>query len=132
MPILPLETDLHPTNFLETQANDEDAAKNWWALYTQSRREKDLMRRLMAGGASFYSPIIPKRTRSPQGRLRTSYQLFVCCVVVASGRWHGLPGGWTRGIMGRMPMPRARRQVAILHRETGTVPIVFGTIAASW
>ena len=41
---------------------------------------------------------------------------------MASGRWHGLPGGWTRGIMGRMPMPRARREVAILHRETGTVP----------
>jgi hypothetical protein len=27
-------------------------------------------------------------------------------------------------------MPRARREVAILHRETGTVPILFGTIVA--
>jgi hypothetical protein len=28
-------------------------------------------------------------------------------------------------------MPRARREVAILHRETGTVPILFGTKFAS-
>ena len=28
-------------------------------------------------------------------------------------------------------MPRALREVAILHRETGTVPILFGTIVAS-
>ena len=27
-------------------------------------------------------------------------------------------------------MPRARREVAILHRETGAAPILFGTIGA--
>ena len=57
---------------------------SWFAIYTLSRREKELMRRLRAQKIAHYGPMIPNRTRSPQGRIRTSYvplfsgYVFVC------------------------------------------------------
>ena len=42
-------------------------------MYTVSRREKDLIRKLIARKISCYLPIVPKRFRSPAGRIRTSY-----------------------------------------------------------
>ncbi len=72
MPILDQEPDLYPDNLLETGMNPEPE-KDWFAIYTMSRREKDLMRRLRAQKISHYGPMVPKRTRSPQGRIRTSY-----------------------------------------------------------
>ena len=38
-----------------------------------SRREKDLARKLIANQIGCYLPVVPKRYRSPAGRLRTSY-----------------------------------------------------------
>lgn len=69
MPILPKETDIHPVNLLEDSSNDE----TWWLFYTLSRREKDLMRRLIALDIGFYGPLIARKKRSPSGRVRTSY-----------------------------------------------------------
>ncbi len=48
-------------------------AAGWWCLYTQSRQEKVLMRHLLNRGVSFYCPMIEKRFRSPQGRMRSSF-----------------------------------------------------------
>lgn len=48
-------------------------AIGWWCLYTHSRQEKVLMRHLAGRGVGFYCPMIEKRTRSPQGRMRSSY-----------------------------------------------------------
>ena len=73
MPILAQETDLYPENLFEVAGQETDPAVCWWALYTLSRREKDLMRRLLALEVPFYSPMISKRNRSPAGRVRTSY-----------------------------------------------------------
>lgn len=73
MPILAQETDIFPENLFEVAGRETDPAVCWWALYTLSRREKDLMRRLLALEVPFYCPIIPKRNRSPAGRVRTSY-----------------------------------------------------------
>lgn len=83
MPILDQEPDLFPDNLLElpTDSNPESA---WYAIYTLSRREKDLMRRLRAQKIAHYGPLVAKRTRSPKGRIRTSYvplftgYVFVC------------------------------------------------------
>lgn len=72
MPILSEEPDLYPNNLLATDpADDSDAT--WFAIYTLSRREKDLMRRLRAQKIAHYGPLVPKRSRSPKGRIRTSY-----------------------------------------------------------
>lgn len=73
MPILKQEPDIHPDDLLENKKLLEDESLDWWCIYTISRREKDLMRKLAAGKVAHYGPVIPKRYRSPNGRLRTSY-----------------------------------------------------------
>ena len=72
MPILPSEPDLYPPELLE-QPLPADSDAQWWALYTLSRREKELMRRLRTLDIGFYAPVVTKRTRSPGGRVRASH-----------------------------------------------------------
>jgi transcriptional antiterminator RfaH len=76
MPILAKETDLYPLDLFDradTESLDTDQENSWWAIYTLSRREKELMRRLLTLEIPFYCPIIPQRQRSPNGRMRTSF-----------------------------------------------------------
>ena len=73
MPILGPEDDIFPSNLLDDDAVLTDLNRQWWCIYTMSRREKDLMRKLAALKIAHYGPMIPKRYRSPNGRLRTSY-----------------------------------------------------------
>ncbi|MFN9364733.1 MAG: antitermination protein NusG, partial [Planctomycetota bacterium] len=73
MPILKKETDIFPANLLEDAGLLGDQTRKWWSLYTLSRHEKELMRKLQARKLPFYGPIIPKRYRSAGGRMRTSY-----------------------------------------------------------
>ena len=82
MPILKKEPDLYPEELLENSAEVSPAGQ-WFAMYTLSRREKDLMRRLRAQNIAHYGPMVPNRSRSPQGRIRTSYMpLFAGYVFV--------------------------------------------------
>jgi transcription antitermination factor NusG len=81
MPILTKEPDVFPSDLLSSsQALDQP----WWAMYTLARQEKKLMRMLAKIDVAFYSPIIPRRYRSPAGRVRTTYEplfanyVFVC------------------------------------------------------
>lgn len=72
MPILDEEPDLYPVELLESpQIVVPDG--QWYAIYTLSRREKELMRRLRVQKIAHYGPMVPKRTRSPKGRVRTSF-----------------------------------------------------------
>ena len=73
MPILRKEDDIFPSNLLENEAILTDEDRKWWCIYTLSRREKDLMRKLTSLEIPHYGPMIPKRYRSPNVRLRTSY-----------------------------------------------------------
>jgi len=76
MPILKQEDDIHPANLLESPeylVEREQTGARWWCVYTVSRREKDLMRKLAGKNISFYGPVISKRYRSPNGRLRNSF-----------------------------------------------------------
>jgi transcription antitermination factor NusG len=83
MPILPREVDIFPPDLLDRPSAVELGC-HWWALYTLSRREKELMRRLRAAEIPFYAPLVKQRSRSPAGRLRTAYvplfpgYVFVC------------------------------------------------------
>ena len=73
MPILKKENDIFPDDLLLNEQVHGDDARTWWCLYTMSRREKDLMRKLAAAKIPHYGPMVTKRYRSPAGRLRTSY-----------------------------------------------------------
>lgn len=88
MPVLERETDTYPEDLLEFACNEEQAdmtetTPRWWAMYTLSRREKPLMRRLLTKEIPFCAPVIPKRQRSPSGRMRISHiPLFTSYVFV--------------------------------------------------
>ena len=75
MPILKQEDDIFPVDLLEeaTLAELSTDDRAWWCVYTISRREKDLMRKLRSLEIPHYGPVLPKRYRSPNGRLRTSF-----------------------------------------------------------
>ena len=89
MPILAKEQDLYPLDLLDRYLDGDLEGHRWWALYTLSRREKDLMRRLRAMGIAFYSPTIGQRYRSPAGRIRTSYvPLFANYVFLCGSDFH--------------------------------------------
>ena len=83
MPILPKEPDTFPENLFEDFPGDE---ATWWAMYTLSRREKELMRFLRSFEVPHYCPLIAKKSKSKSGRVRTSYiPLFPGYVFVNAG-----------------------------------------------
>lgn len=76
MPILKRENDVYPADLFESDlalTRPADEGVDWWVVYTVVRREKDLTRKLAALKIPHYAPVVPKRYRSPNGRLRTSY-----------------------------------------------------------
>jgi transcription antitermination factor NusG len=73
MPTRPAEPDLFPVDLLDRDDWASDSDCRWWALYTRSRCEKELMRRLRALEVPFYGPTIEKRFRSPGGRICKSF-----------------------------------------------------------
>jgi transcription antitermination factor NusG len=55
--------------------NEGDAnASKWWAIYTKPRFEKKFMRQLFESQVPFYGPMIARRFRSPNGKLRLSIE----------------------------------------------------------
>lgn len=81
MPILKREVDLFPDDLLDSE---QALATPWWAMYTMARQEKKLMRQLIGLQIAFYAPVIERRYKSPNGRLRKTYEplfanyVFVC------------------------------------------------------
>lgn len=73
MPLLAAEVNVYPGDLLDRPETGSQSDHAWWALYTRSRREKDLMRRLLAMNVPFYCPIIPQRRRARGGRIRTAH-----------------------------------------------------------
>lgn len=57
----------------EDPSNQQEDDSKWWCIYTMSRQEKALMRKLHAAGKSFCCPLVENRYRSPAGRIRSSY-----------------------------------------------------------
>jgi transcription antitermination factor NusG len=76
MPLLKPEQDIWPLNLLDIPDPAAPVLDNqpWWALYTMARFEKKLMRQLLEIQVPFFGPTIPRRYRSPQGRIRTSVE----------------------------------------------------------
>lgn len=72
MPILAAESDIFPADLLEREELTTNTDQQWWALYTRSRCEKELMRRLRVMEIPFYGPTIEKRGKTPRGRITKS------------------------------------------------------------
>lgn len=86
MPLLDEEIDQWPNGLIESNLALE---QNWWAMYTMARQEKKLMRLLVDAKINFYSPVIERRYRAPNGRLRTAYDpLFSNYVFVHGEEMH--------------------------------------------
>ena len=73
MPILTAELDLYPVDLFENQELLASPERRWWVLYTKSRHEKELMRRLQALEIPFYGPTVERRSRTPAGRAQRSF-----------------------------------------------------------
>ncbi len=73
MPILAREIDTYPEDLFDQADASLGADCGWWTMYTRSRQEKELLRRLLALDVPFYCPIVPRRTRSPSGRIRIAH-----------------------------------------------------------
>jgi len=73
MPILERETDLHPKDLFEREELADEHDRRWWVFFTRSRRDKEMMRKLLALDVPFYGPTVPQSRRSPSGRRRTAY-----------------------------------------------------------
>ncbi len=76
MPILPAEETLFPTELLDPgwleKRDDGGNPAQWFCCVTLARAEKTLMGHLREKGVPFYCPMVLKRYRSPNGRLRAS------------------------------------------------------------
>jgi len=122
MPILPRESDIFPTDLLgpgEGQEGDWTVPTEspWWALYTMSRREKELMRRLRAMEVPFYGPVIPQRTKSPSGRVRQSHVPLFTGYVFLYGDDEVRRAALETGCVSRsLPVPDVESLVADLRR----------------
>jgi transcription antitermination factor NusG len=73
MPILAAEVDVFPNDLLTRDEFENENGARWWAVYTRSRREKELSRALLTMEIPFYCPMVPHRYRSSAGRIRTSH-----------------------------------------------------------
>jgi len=85
MPLLAKETYVWPTDLLGPNAGNDlldengwreeqpDPNRSWWALYTLPRREKMLMRKLLAADRHFCCPMVMKTHRTARGAPRRAY-----------------------------------------------------------
>ena len=73
MPLLGKEVNIFPEDLLDREELGQEHDQNWWALYTLSRRKKELTRRLRCLEIACYCPTIANNKRSASGRVRTSY-----------------------------------------------------------
>jgi transcriptional antiterminator RfaH len=76
MPLLAKETYTWPPTLLECGECDDlrdGESRSWWALYTFSRREKVLMRKLLADERRFCCPMVMKTHRVGRGAPRRAY-----------------------------------------------------------
>ncbi len=74
MPLLEREEDRFPSDLFDRVNSNEYTQARWFALYTLSRQEKLLMRKLRGMEVPFYGPTISRRYRSPAGRIRVAYE----------------------------------------------------------
>lgn len=96
---------------------DPDNPNNWWALYTLARFEKKLMRQLLEEQIPFFGPTIACRRRSPQGRVRTTYEpLFPNYVFIRGSQETRYDATCTGSVSRWMPVPNPLELVTDLRQ----------------
>ncbi len=75
MPILAAQTNVFPDNLLD-DFTSPDSDRRWWAIYTKSRQEKSLARKLLDFEVPFYLPLIPKVANIGGRRFKSLLPLF--------------------------------------------------------
>lgn len=117
MPLLKKEVDLYPENVFTENTLPDGPQHRWWAIYTRSRREKDLMRRLLAMQIPFYGPTVEKRKRTSTGRVRKSYLPLFTNYVFAYGDDESYYQAMTTNCISRcIPVKDSARLVQDLRR----------------
>jgi hypothetical protein len=76
MPLLPLETFLHPEDLLDESPLVPARAGHWWALFTKPRMEKALARRLLDRDVAFFLPQTKRRWQHGKRWLTSHVPLF--------------------------------------------------------
>jgi transcriptional antiterminator RfaH len=124
MPLLACETFLFPEDLLgtsdESEAEAEIALEPWWALYTLSRNEKALMRKLRARELRFYCPVVRRCHHAAGGGRRTSHvPLFSNYVFLQGDEMARYAAVCTGHVSRYMPIQDAGafvRQMRAIHR----------------
>jgi len=116
MPILRAEPDCFPADLFEQPIGDTP----WWACYTLSRQEKQLMRALRNSGVAHYAPIISRRYRSPAGRVRESFLPLFSNYVFVRGdemaRYQAVCSGCVSRTMPVVEIERLVADLAQIHK----------------
>lgn len=77
MPVIGPQLDIYPENLLESvikqSAFDQTGLhlRDWWCIYTRSRQDKKLARQLADWKIPYFCPLINRRYRARNGRVRT-------------------------------------------------------------
>lgn len=122
MPLLAHEPDLFPEDLLQREPPASDLEVSWWAVYTLSRREKELMRQLRKLSIPHYGPTILKRVPSPSGRIRNSYlPLFANYVFLCGDEEQRYRAMKTNCISRTVPVPDSLALVHDLRQIRGLI-----------
>lgn len=124
MPILDREVDLFPNDLLDrslevvpSDATGQEVHNHWFAMYTLARYEKKLMRQLFDRRIAYYAPVISKRYRSANGRVRTSYIPLFSNYVFVNGTEEDRYNAVSTGSISRwMPVKDPTRLIADLRQ----------------
>lgn len=92
-----------------------DSDLPWWALYTLARREKALMRKLLADDQQFCCPVVCKTHRTPQGSARRAYvPVFANYVFLRGDDVARYKAVCTGDVSRCLPVPEPQRFIAQL------------------
>jgi transcription antitermination factor NusG len=100
MPIQREEVSLWPDNLLDSPPV-EPSELQWWLLYTRSRQEKAVARRLLSHSIPFYCPLV-RRTLQYSGRKIHSYVPLFAGYVFMYGPKESLDFAWTTRCLSRV------------------------------
>ncbi|HJN65595.1 MAG: transcription termination/antitermination NusG family protein [Pirellulales bacterium] len=115
MPILSKEPDIFPDDLFSSPAINTHG--DWWVLYTKSRCEKSLCRRLRKFEVPHFAPMIKRSTQSASGRYRESFvPLFPGYVFVLATEQQRYQALSTNCVSRCLPVPDSVQLVHDLHQ----------------
>jgi transcriptional antiterminator RfaH len=115
MPVLAKEPDLYPPDIFETWVHDEDQ-RQWFVLYTRSRREKVVARHLLARQIPFYLPTVRRTLAYGPQRIESYVALFPGYVFLFGSHEERLSSLTTNAVSRVLPVEAPEQLAADLQR----------------